>query len=152
ADVTMEKTIADQLKNTVQEEFDAARVAALMQILAAESPATRRGLAKYLAGVPHLDATRALAKLAIYSPEVEVRSAAVEGLQLRRERNYTSILLEGLQYPLPEIAKRAAEAVVGLQRKDLVPQLVELLDEPDPRLPIAKDTGGKEPLVVREVV
>jgi hypothetical protein len=38
----------------------------------------RLGLVEYLAGVSHVDATKALARLAIFSPEDEVRKAAVQ--------------------------------------------------------------------------
>jgi hypothetical protein len=129
-----------------------ARVAALMQVLAPESPGLRLGLVQYLAGVPHVEATRALAKLALFSAEDEVRRAALDALQVRRERDYTEVLLEGFRYPLPAVAKRAAEAVVKLERKDLVPQLVALLDEPDPRAPLVQEVDGKKVPMVRELV
>jgi hypothetical protein len=129
-----------------------ARIAALMQVLAPESPALRLGLVKYLAGVSHVEATRALARLAIFSAEDEIRAAALNALKVRRERDYTAILLEGLRYPLPTVARRASEAVVKLERSDLVPQLVSLLEEPDPRAPVLKEVDHKRVPVVREVV
>src|SRR5262245_12226154 len=52
-----------------REHLDQARTAALMQILMPESETIRIGLAKMLAMIPHRDATRALAKLAIFSPK-----------------------------------------------------------------------------------
>jgi hypothetical protein len=130
----------------------AARVAALMQVLAPESASLRKGLARYLAGVSHVDATRALARLAIFSAEDEVRSAAVDALKLRRERDYTDLLLQGLRYPLPAVARRASEAIVKLERHDLIPQLVDLLDEPDPRAPVVREVNEKRVPVVRELV
>src|SRR5262249_52514970 len=66
--------------------------------------------------------------------------------------DYTDILLQGLHYPWPAIAHRAAEAVARLDRKDLVPQLVDILDEPDPRTPVKKKIKGKQVSVVRELV
>jgi hypothetical protein len=129
-----------------------ATVAALMQILMPESENFRTGLARYLATVPQVDATRALAKLALFSPEDEVRGAAVEGLKTRRERDYTDILLEGFRYPLPAVSKRAAEALVKLERQDLLTNLVEVLERPDPRLPTKVQQGGKEVSTVRELV
>jgi hypothetical protein len=128
------------------------RVAALMQVLAPESPDMRLGLVKYLAGVAHPEATRALARLAIFSPEEEVRRAAVDALQVRRERDYTDVLLRGLRYPWPAVARRAAEAAVKLERADLVPQLVALLDEPDPRAPVPEEVDKKTVPVVHELV
>jgi hypothetical protein len=129
-----------------------ARVAALMQILAPEPPAVRIGLVRYLSGVAHPEATRALAKLAIFSPEEEVRQAAVESLKVRRERDYTDVLLAGLRYPWPAVAKRSAEAIAKLERTDLIPALVDALDEADPRAPAVKETGGKKGQVVKEMV
>jgi hypothetical protein len=128
------------------------RVAALMQVLAPESPGLRLGLVRYLAGISHVEATKALAKLALFSAEEEVRSAALDALQVRRERDYTEILLKGFHYPLAAVARRAAEALVKLERKDLVPQLVALLDEPDPRAPVVQEVNGKKVPVIRELV
>jgi hypothetical protein len=127
-------------------------IAALMQILMPESESFRIGLAKHLATIPHVDATKALAKLAIYAPEDAVRAAAVEGLKLRREKDYTDLLLQGLGYPLPAVSKRAAEAIVKLDRQDLLVSLVAVLEQPDPRLPVKQKVDDKEVLVVRELV
>ena len=129
-----------------------ARVAALSQILAPDSAEMRAGLAKYLTGVPHVEATKALARLAIYSPEDDVRALAVTALKVRREKDYTDILVKGLRSPLPAVAKRAAEAITRIGRTDLIPELVAVLDEPDPRMPAARDVGGKKVAVVRELV
>jgi hypothetical protein len=135
-----------------REHVTRARIAALMQVLAPESPSLRLGLVKYLSTVSHVEATRALARLAIFSTEDEVRQAAVDTLKIRRERDYTDILMRGLRYPWPAVARRAGDALVKLERTDLVPQLVELLDEPDPRAPVHKDVDQKRVSVVRELV
>jgi hypothetical protein len=134
------------------EHMTLARIAALMQVLAPESPDLRLGLVKYLSGVAHPEASRALARLAIFSPEEEVRRAAVDALQVRRERDYSDVLLRGLRYPWPAVARRAAETAVKLERADLVPQLVALLDEPDPRAPVMEEIGKKAVPVVHELV
>lgn len=125
-----------------------ARMAAATQMMAAEAADLRAGLAKYLTGVPHVEATRQLAKLALFSPEEDVRSAALDALKVRREKDYTDILVGGLRYPWPAVARRAADAVAKLERTDLIPELVKILDEPDPRLP--KTTGKGS--TVRELV
>ena len=143
---------ASQIDRAQRENVAAARVAALTQILAPEKPDLRLGLVKYLSGVPCAEATRALARLAIFSAEEEVRQAAVDALQVRRERDYTDVLLAGLRYPWPPVARRSAEAVAKLGRTDLAPQLVALLDEPDPRAPATQEIDGKPALVVRELV
>jgi hypothetical protein len=129
-----------------------ARVAALSQMLAPESAEMRAGLVKYLTGVPHVEATRALARLAIYSPEAEVRDLAITALKVRRDRDYTDVLVKGLRYPFPAVAKRAADAVARTGRTDLIPELVAVLDEADPRMPATREVGGKPVSVVRELV
>jgi hypothetical protein len=136
----------------LREHDNLARIGALMQILAPESASLRLGLVKYLSTLSHVEATRALAKLAIFSAEEEVRRAAADALKVRRERDYTDVLLQGLRYPLPAVAKHTSEALVTLERNDLVPQLVEMLDEPDPRLPVVKEVNKKKVPVVREMV
>jgi hypothetical protein len=149
-----DEAAADRSKDCgrLGEDVDAACVAALMQILAAESAPMRQGLVKYLSKTPHPDATRALARLALFSPEEAVRRPAVEALKGRRPHDYQPVLMQGFRYPLPEVARRAAEAVARLQGKDLVPQLVDLLDERDPRLPAVREVNGKKVPVVRELV
>jgi hypothetical protein len=134
------------------EQVDRALVAALTQILMPESATYRKGLAQYLGRVQNVDATRALARLAIFSPEDDVRAAAIENLKVRRERDYTDILVQGFQYPLPAVAKRSAEAFVKLDRQDLIPKLIGVLESPDPRLPITEKQGGKDVTFVRELV
>jgi len=87
-----------------------AAVAVLTQILMPEPEQARVSLAKYLAMIPHTDATKALVRLAIFSAEDTVRAAAIEGLRRRSERDYTEVILQGFNYPLPAVAKRSAEA------------------------------------------
>ncbi len=129
-----------------------ARIAALMQVLAPEAPSVRLGLVRYLASVSHVEATRALARLALFSEEEEVRLAAIQGLKVRRERDYTEILRSGLRYPWPAVARRAADAIVKLERTDLIPDLIDVLDQPDPRAPVARETGAKKVFVASELV
>jgi hypothetical protein len=136
----------------VQEHITLARIAALTQILAPESVHMRKGLVKYLAGISHVEATRALARLTLFSAEADVRTAALDALKVRREKAYTTVLLDGLRYPWPAVAKRASEALVKLERNDLLPQLVSFLEEPDPRDPVVKVVENKRVPVVRELV
>jgi hypothetical protein len=79
-----------------------------------------------------------------------VRNPAIEALKVRREKDYTAILFQGLRYPLPAVAKRATEAMTRLERSDLVPELVNFLEERDPRAPAMRDMGDRK--VVRELV
>jgi hypothetical protein len=109
-------------------------------------------LVRYLSTISHAEATRALARLAIFSSEDEVFQAAVRVLKVRRERDYTDILLQGLHYPWPAVARRAGDALVKLERTDLVRRLVDLLEEPDPRDPVVSEVNKKRVPVVRELV
>jgi hypothetical protein len=143
---------ASQIDRPQRDAVARARAAALMQVLAPEKPDLRMGLVKYLSAVPQAEATQDLARLAIFSAEDEVRQTAVEALQVRRERDYTDVLVRGLHYPWPAVARRSAEVVAKLERTDLLAQLVGLLDEPDPRLPASERIDDKPAQVVREVV
>lgn len=116
-----------------------ARLAALMQVLAPEPVSVRLGLVKYLVEISHPEAARALARLAVFSEECEVRQAAVVALKERRATDYTDTLLGSLRYPWPPVAERGAEALVKLGRADLVPKLVDLLAAPDPRAPVTTE-------------
>jgi hypothetical protein len=136
----------------LREHITLARMAALTQMLAPESAEIRMGLVKYLAGVPHVEATRQLARMAIFSPEEEIRAAAIEALKVRREKDYTDVLVKGLRYPWPAVAKRSADAISKIGRTDLVPELIAVLEETDPRMPVEKTTDGKKVKVVREMV
>lgn len=144
-----DETIA-RTDKALKELATVARIAALSQMLAPEPVETRAGLVKYLTAVPHVEATRALAKLAVFSPEDEVRLAAIDALKVRREKDYTDVIVQALRYPFPAVAKRAADAIARLNRTDLTGALVSVLDEEDPRLPQARKNG--KALVVREMV
>lgn len=140
------------VKEASREDVERAKVAALMQVLGPTRAPYRAGLARFLADIPHADATRALARLAIFSPEDSVRTAALESLKSRDAKLAASILVEGFRHPLPAVSKRAADALVKLKYTDTVAQLIDVLDRPDPRAPMQQKTGGKETTVVRELV
>ena len=135
-----------------REQVALARIAALTQMLAASPPAYRKGLVTFLSGISRVEATQAIAKLAIFSPEREVREAAIDALKVRREKDYTSILVDGLRYPWPAVAQRAASTLAKLDLQDAIPALIDALEAPDPRMPIAKEADGKPALLVRELV
>ncbi|MGH7172897.1 MAG: HEAT repeat domain-containing protein [Gemmataceae bacterium] len=128
-----------------------ARIAALMQILMPMSE-MHAGLVKHLSSVSHVAATRALARLAIFSGDENVRKAALDALRVRRERDYTAILVNGLRYPWPAVARRAAEAIAKLERNDLLPRLIDVLEQADPRAPVMQQVKDKRIPVVRELV
>jgi len=129
-----------------------ARVAALEQVLGPETPAMHAALVQHLQQIADPESTRALTRLAVFSAADEVRKAALKALQERPAREVTEVLMHGLRHPWPVAAERAAEAIAQLGRKDLVPELVNLLGERDPRLPVIETIEGKKTPVVREMV
>jgi len=132
-------------------------VAALMQIFTGQPVDWQLSLASRLQQFDQSDAdknavTEALVKLAVFSPEESVREKALKGLKGRDTKAATGIVLKGLRYPWPSVARRAAELVVQLRRTDLVRELGKMLDEPDPRAPVMKDVKWYRAPVLHEVV
>ena len=134
------------------EEDNRERVAALMQMLAPKSPAMRQKLVKHIADLEHPDMSPHLARLAVFSFDSDIRQAAVSALRKRPKEEYTAVLLAGLRHPWPTVAEQASEAIIQARRKDLVPQLIAILDEPDPRAPVEQNVAGEKQIVVRELV
>jgi hypothetical protein len=126
------------------------RIAALTQVFDPESAEHRIGLAKYLGAVRHPEASRAIARLAIFSDETEVRAAALSRLKSRRFDEYDEVLRSGLRYPDPRVAERAMEVIAKLDRKDLAGEVLKLLEECDPRSP--KPTADMKAMKIRELV
>jgi hypothetical protein len=129
-----------------------ARLAAMTQICAPTSDSMKLAMARYLASVSSVDSTHALVKTILFTPEEDARNTAIEALKARRDKDYVDPLLQGFRYPWPDVAKRAADALVKLDRKDVVSQIIDVLDEPDPRAPVTKKVDGKTVTTVREIV
>jgi hypothetical protein len=127
-----------------------ARVAAMMQILGPASAKVRAQMVERIAAIGGIEATHALARLAIFSAEAEVRAAARTALKERNKADVAPFLLQGVRYPWPSVADNASAALVELDCRDQVKTLVDILAEPDSRGPIVKAKGGTT--VVREVV
>ena len=88
-------------------EIERANVAALMQMFGPQPTLFKAGLVHYLGTIQHMDATRALVKLALFAQEETVREAAIEGLKGRPTQDYATMLLKGFRYPLPAVSQRA---------------------------------------------
>ena len=120
----------------------------MMQILAVQAPKYRLEIVKLIES----QASRRRGgdrgpcpALALFDAEPEVRTAALGALKREAAAQYGSKLLEGLRYPWPVVAERAAEAIVALDRTGLVPRLVEFLDEPRSRRPDRGRGGDQVP-------
>jgi hypothetical protein len=145
-------TNRDRQDQAPAEHATLARVAVLTQILGVESAELQLGVVNCLSAIPHVDATRKLARMAIFSADQDVRLAAVGALRTRLPHEYAKVLANGLRYPWPAVARRSADAIVRLRGTGLIPDLLAALEAPDPRLPVTEEVGGKKVSVVREMV
>jgi hypothetical protein len=96
--------------------------------------------------------TAALTRLALYDPDSAVRKDALHELANRPDAEATDLLLEALRYPWAPVAQRAADAIVFLDRQDMVARLIDVLDGPDPTVPFEQEVQGKKVIAVRELV
>ena len=147
----------NRVHKTFKQVKDQACAAACMQMMALESADMQMGMVQRLATFEKSEpdkvvSAQALTKLAVFSPEKKVRDAAIAALQKRGTAVDTAILMRGLRYPWPSVAQNAAEAASQLKRTDLIPELVKMLEEPDPRAPVVQKVDGKNTAVIREVV
>lgn len=121
----------------------------MLQMLQCESAPFRELLIDYARNDPRPETTRILAQRALFDQDAGHRKAAVTALAGRVIDPARPIFLAALHHPWPFVADRAAEALKSLRDTAAVPQLVNLLDQPDPTAPFASPAG---PPVVREVV
>jgi hypothetical protein len=133
-------------------QFYDAHLAVVTQVLPKEKRSVQKELVRALSSIPRPEATRALARVAVFSTDEAVRATALEALAVRREADCTEVLVAALAYPWPAVAENAAGAIAGLKRKDLVPQLQGVLDAPDPRGPRTESVAGREETVAHELV
>jgi hypothetical protein len=115
--------------------LEAEAVPTLVQMLQAERKALRLLLIELLAANPRRAATIALAQRALFDTSDEVREEALRALFERPRADYRQVLLDGLRYQWAAVADHAAEALASLNDRATIPQLVQLLDEPDPNAP-----------------
>jgi sugar lactone lactonase YvrE len=129
-------------------------IPALQQLLMAENEAIREVLVDQLAEIEGKQASKALAKRALFDLNPQVRKRALQALAKRPADDFRNDLVRGLTYPWDPVADHAAEALVTLEMRDTVPQLVALLDKPDPARPFTipgPKSGSRQP-VVKELV
>lgn len=135
-----------------RERFYQARLAVVAQVLPTETAAHQHEMVLSLASAPRPEATRALARLAVFATDKSTRAAAIEALAVRREGGWEDVVVAGLRYPWPAIADNAAATITALRRQDLAPHLKAALDAPDPRSPRAEVVEGRRETVAYEVV
>jgi HEAT repeat protein len=114
----------------------------MLQLLRHEDTPVRRMLVEMLADIEGPAATAALARLAVFDLDAKVRAQAVGALKGRPAADARPIFLAALRYPWPQPADHAAEALIALRDKTVIPTLVTLLKEPDPASPRKHSRGG----------
>jgi hypothetical protein len=132
--------------------YQRAHIAVMAQKLVADDGVGQPRVLRALTSTRRPEATRELARAAVFSPDESLRAKALKALGPRPAEEATEVLVAGLRYPWPAVARNAARAIAQLRRVDLVPQLKAALDEPDPRGPRQAVAGGREVTVAREVV
>jgi len=128
-----------------RQQFYQAYLAVVTQVIPLENTSGQNSLARALSSIPRLEATQALARLAVFSTDESVRATAIEALAIRRKEGSTDVLVAGLSYPWPAVAANAANTIAKLKRKDLIPELLVMLDAPDARAPrpeVVAEPGG----------
>jgi hypothetical protein len=141
----------DQLRGHLRgkEWQQAEAVATLTQMLMPEGRQVRMLLVELLANIPSPRATAAIAQRALFDLSQDVREAAVLALRDRPAEDYRSILLQGFRYPWAPAADHAADAIVTLEDRASIPELLDILRQPDPTAAFRNEDG--EP-VIREMV
>lgn len=148
---------ADYIRKKINDQDDKnefvnkSAVPCMMQMLQPENSPVRAVLADQLGKIYHQSSTEALAKLALYDLDDQVREKAVRLLADRPMDDYREYLISGFKYPWAPVADHAAEALVALQDERSIPILKEMLvNMYDPCEPYP-DRNGKSYLK-REVV
>lgn len=126
-----------------------AAIPALMQLLQVENAPVRSVLVELLKGIEGKEASEALAQRALFDLSPQVRATAVQALANRPLEEYRHVLLAAFRYPWPAPAVHAANALMVMKDrvvkdKRLLPALVALLKEPDPRLPFPVEVETKK--------
>jgi hypothetical protein len=124
--------IADKLASGDADFQRAGAVPCLMQMLQPESQSVRQVMVSRLVKISHRAASEALAKVAIFDLDEEVREKAIKDLAKRPREEYRHVLLAGLRYPWAPAADHAAEALVAVQDKQAVPALAKMVADVDP--------------------
>ena len=102
------------------------------QMLQVEHSPTRLVMINEVGKCDTVESTRILVARAVFDTSPNVRKAAVELLRKRKPEAYRPAFLSIYRYPWAPAADHAAEALVSLEDKPAIPELVALLDKPDP--------------------
>ena len=118
------------------------------QILQIDHPRLRLEMIESLRDSGSDAAVELMVDKAKFDLEPEVRIAATKALADVDAEQYRKALLEGLDYPWYIVAEHSAEALVRLNDQDAIPNLIDMLDLPNPQFPF--ESNGA--LMQRELV
>jgi HEAT repeat protein len=118
-------------------------VPVLRQLLMHERTPIRRLLIELLTEIPGNRAGELLAERAVFELDPALREAAVEAMRPRPLDEFRQYLVGALRYPWAPAADHAAEALAALDDQEAIPQLVMLLNQPDPAAPFTGTRGGQ---------
>jgi hypothetical protein len=132
----------------VETKFDV--VPLLVQVLQVENDEYRQLLVEELERIPGTAASKALADRALFDTSPTLRRAARVALKNRPAAEYREAVLKGFAHPWSPVAEHAAEVLVELKDVSAVPELVRVLDRPDPAGPYLNEKTKQQ--TVRELV
>lgn len=113
----------------------------LDQVLQVDHPGLRVELVKALRSSKSNEGMKLIANRAKYDLTAAVRTFATEALTDYPIDEVRQEFIAGLKYPWAVVAMHSAEALVRMDDKAAVPELIEMLGEPNPRLPIESAPG-----------
>jgi hypothetical protein len=111
----------------------------LWQMLQAEDVFYRLILVDMLHQTTGRRATEVLARIAVFDVDERIRTAAVNRLRPRPFAEARETLLTSFRHVWPPAAEHAADALIALDARSTLPELVAALNLPDPRRPFPAD-------------
>jgi hypothetical protein len=120
----------------------------LEQMFQTETGLLRRDLVETLAVIKGHEATKALARRAVFDMSPTIRRDAVRALVKRPLAQARPVFLAALRHPWAPAADHAAQALTDLNDQEAFDSVKRLVDEPDPKQPFLEDRKW----YVREVV
>jgi hypothetical protein len=147
----LRRKLLDGKDGARQEWVQAEALPTLVQMLQVEEKPVRLLLVDIVSKIKGRSAAAVLARLALFDLSEEVRDAAVDALRQRPSPDYRDLVLAGFRYPWAPVADHAAETLVSLGDREAIPQLVNLLSQPDPNAPVPP-SRREDRSFVREMV
>jgi hypothetical protein len=141
---SLHKHLNSRIKVNIQKRLEkqfvsADAVSCIQQILQTEKPGLRRMACELLNEIDVPEATEALVSWAVFDIDAGNRAAAVDALRKRDRNQVSQLLVRFIRYPWPRAVEHAAEALVALNFREAIPQLVAAYNQLDPDAPFRVD-------------